>query len=136
MEIYNKKLKPIFQEEKELIEEKLGIKIPDNCWITGGNVKNVYLTIYDKKPILKFRCSNGGVFSIDKNDIKENMVGLTFEEIINNEKDRLNEIYSFCVDRLYNYIKEHLNKKYVLSVSGGKDSYLTYSFYGLRIKIN
>ena len=129
MEIYNKKLKPIFQEEKELIEEKLGIKIPDNCWITGGNVKNVYLTIYDKKPILKFRCSNGGIFSIDKNDIKENMTGLTFEEIINNEKDRLNEIYSFCVDRLYNYIKEHLNKKYVLSVSGGKDSYLTYSIY-------
>lgn len=129
MEIYNKKLKPVFNEEKELIEEKLNLKLPDNCWITGGSVKSVYLSIYDKKPILKFKCNNGGKFEIQKNEITEDMKGLTFEEILENEKDRLNQICDFCIDRLYNYVKDNLDLKYMVNVSGGKDSHLTLYFY-------
>ena len=96
----------------------------NTCLSTERQVKPVSVS-YDKKPNIEV---------VVMKDVPEMEYHVSVST--DNEKDRLNEIYSFCVDRLYNYIKEHLNKKYVLSVSGGKDSYLTYSFYGLRIKMN
>lgn len=30
------KVKPIFKEEKEFLESKLGIEIPGGCWTRGG----------------------------------------------------------------------------------------------------
>ena len=41
MIITRAKAKPIFKEEKDFIESKLNLAIPDNCWIDGG-VLNLY----------------------------------------------------------------------------------------------
>lgn len=30
------KVKPIFKEEKEYLENKLGIELPKDCWTRGG----------------------------------------------------------------------------------------------------
>ena len=34
--ILQTKAKPIFQEEKEFLESRLNIEIPNDCWIVGG----------------------------------------------------------------------------------------------------
>ena len=38
------KAKPIFDPERQMIEEKLPEigRIPDGCWIVGGNIKYIY----------------------------------------------------------------------------------------------
>ena len=44
MIITRAKAKPIFKEEKEFIESKLNLKLPDNCWIDGGY--KIYMVRY------------------------------------------------------------------------------------------
>lgn len=44
------KAKPIFQEEKEFIEEKLNISLPNDCWIVGG-VQSMCIWTYTIKPL-------------------------------------------------------------------------------------
>ena len=36
MELKQLKAKPIYKEEKELIESRLNITLPNDCWIVGG----------------------------------------------------------------------------------------------------
>lgn len=64
-----RKAKPIFMEEKNFIERHLPeIKLPDDCWITGGDTKYVWLDPYCKTYYIKFKVDNYGKFSIIKDN--------------------------------------------------------------------
>ena len=45
-------MKPIFKEEKEFLETKLGIDLPDGCW---RSTTKIYLNHFDEKPFLTFK---------------------------------------------------------------------------------
>lgn len=128
-----RKAKPIFDPERQMIEEKLPEigRIPDGCWIVGGSIKYIYLDIYSDTYWIKFKCENGGKFVILKDnrhkfsDYKQ----MSIEETIAHEKERLEKYYDFCVNRLVDFIKSHPDYIYIRSHSGGKDSNLMRSVW-------
>ena len=44
-------MKPIFKEEREFLETKLGIDLPDGCW---RSTTKIYLNHFDENPFLTF----------------------------------------------------------------------------------
>ena len=124
MTITRAKAKPIFKEEKDFVESKLNLKLPDNCWIDGGGTKFIWLDIYSKIPLLKFKVEMGGKFLLlkDNREKLKDYQQQTISDILKNEKDRLICLLNDAISRTVEYINANPNKFYSISLSGGKDS--------------
>ena len=105
--------------------------IPDNCWITGGRTKYIYVDVYSDEYWIKFKCENGGKFVLvkDNRDKFKDYQAVSIKETLQREQKRLEDYYDFCVDRLENFICEHPDYIYIRSHSGGKDSNLMRSVW-------
>lgn len=105
--------------------------IPDNCWITGGGTKYIYLDVYSNEYWIKFKCENGGKFVLikDNRDKFKDHQAVSIEETLQRERKRLEDYYDFCVVRLANFIREHPYYIYIRNHSGGKDSNLMRSVW-------
>lgn len=113
-------MKPIFEEEREYLEWKTGIGIPKYCWRNGSKL---YLNHMDKKPFLTFKVDLINYDIIVKKYNKPNLdENLTFDEEYNLIKDIIEEKYNTSIYMTKEYIKNNLDHKMFVSVSGGKDS--------------
>lgn len=112
-------MKPIFKEEKEFLETKLGIDLPDGCW---RSTTKIYLNHFDEKPFLTFK-----VIPLENKLVIKKYTEPTHKNY------SLEEEYSFIKDGLESKIKEsiaktkeftlqHKEHKMFVSISGGKDS--------------
>lgn len=127
-----RKAKPIFNEEKSFIEKHLPeISLPNDCWITGGDTKYVWLDPYCKTYYIKFKVDNYGNFSIvkDNRELFKNYNRTTVRQVIDNEKDRILKQYNDAVDKTAEFLKSYTNVPYSVSISGGKDSELLMSVW-------
>lgn len=129
--IFQTKAKPIFQEEKEFLENRLNIEIPNDCWIVGGGTKYVYLDIYSKSPCIKFKVHDDGKFELIRDDREKlkDYEPLTISQTIEQEKSRLLENWEHDVERTANFVSEYRNIPYCISISGGKDSEVLYNLW-------
>lgn len=129
--IFQTKAKPIFQEEKEFLENRLNIEIPNDCWIVGGGTKYVYLDIYSKSPCIKFKVHDDGKFELIRDDREKlkDYEPLTISQTIEQEKSRLLGNWEHDVERTANFVSEYRNIPYDISISGGKDSEVLYNLW-------
>lgn len=125
------KAKPIFEEEKRFIEEKLNISLPENCWIVGGGTKYVHLDIYNKTPYIKFKVHNDGRFELlkDNRAVLKDYQQITIQETLDREKLRLSEMWEYTIQRTVDFVSEHRDIPYNISISGGKDSEVLYRLW-------
>ena len=133
------KAKPIFAEEKKFIESRLPqiAPLPDACWIYGGNTKTVWVDLYSSQYLLKFKVENGGEFSVlkDNRSLFKNYTPVSLKDTLEREKERVNNLYNKCVDRLSDYVKNNPQKTYKINHSGGKDSELTMAIWNDMLDI-
>lgn len=129
--ILQAKAKPIFQEEKEFLESRLNIEIPNDCWIVGGGTKYVYLDIYSKSPCIKFKVYGDGKFELIRDDREKfkNYEPMTISQTIQEEKDRLLDKWNKDVEKTANFVSQHRDIPYNISISGGKDSEVIYNLW-------
>lgn len=130
-EILQTKAKPIFQEEKKFLEEKLNIILPNDCWIVGGGTKYVYLDIYSSIPYIKFKVYNDGKFELikDNSGKLKDYEQFTIDRTIDYEQQRLNEMWEKDIDRTAKFVSEHRDIPYNIAISGGKDSEVIYNLW-------
>ncbi|MFL8710790.1 phosphoadenosine phosphosulfate reductase family protein [Clostridioides sp. GD02377] len=112
-------MKPIFKDEKKFLEENLNLSLPDNCWRCGSKI---YLNHFDKNPFL--------IFSVDL--LNNNLILKKYAEPTNKNfsleeeylfvKEELEEKVIESIKMTKKYILENLYNKFVVSISGGKDS--------------
>ena len=125
------KVKPIFKEEKEYLENKLGIELPKDCWTRGGGTRYVFLDIYSKIPYIKFVVHDNGKYEI----IKDNRERLKkykskgISETLDYERDRINDQWNNDIKRTVEFVAEHRDIPYNISISGGKDSEVLYNLW-------
>ena len=131
MEIKQLKAKPIYKEEKELIESRLNIILPDDCWIVGGGTKYVYLDIYSSEYYLKFKVENGGNWILLKDNSQkfDDYERVTLQQTLDNERDRIEKMWERLVQRTFDFVNEHRDTHYTISISGGKDSEVLYNLW-------
>ena len=112
-------MKPIFKEEREFLETKLGIDLPDGCW---RSTTKIFLNHFDEIPFLTFK-----VMPLENKLVIKKYTEPTHKNY------SLEEEYSFIKDGLESKIKEsiaktkeftlqHKEHKMFVSISGGKDS--------------
>ena len=123
--------KPMFEEERLFFKEKTGIDLPTECWRNGSKI---YLDFTQPKALIEFKVADGEII-ISKDRSNDYKVGKNIEflpkqkkieELINENKDRLNIQANSSIVSCINMINKYPNYFYLLSHSGGKDSTITY----------
>jgi len=128
--------KPIFEEERLFFKQKTNINLPTECWRKGSKI---YLDFTQEKSLIEFKVENKEI-KITKNRIngyqekqKKETLYLPqqkkIKDLIKQKKETLDNLYKQSYDFLYKYIKENINKYFVFSHSGGKDSSLSYKIF-------
>jgi phosphoadenosine phosphosulfate reductase len=125
-------LKPIFKEEREFLEEQLGIKLPDYCWRNG---MSIYLNSNTKPAIIRFTIKDNKLKiktnNIDK--VLKNNKNKTYEEEIQENKDRLIKLENETIKHTINFIKQYPEYEIRDAHSGGKDSDVLYHILNNKI---
>lgn len=115
-------MKPIFEEERQFFYKKTNILLPPYCW---RHSNKIYLDPYCEKPIY-IQKVDGGELKITKNNIElfKDYKRATLEEVLNKEKDRVQELFDSSVRWVQDYFnrEENKNTKIIVAYSGGKDS--------------
>lgn len=114
-------MKPIFEEEKKFIEERTGLKLPDNCWRDG---KTIYLNCDKDTRILTFTIEH------KKIKVKKSMIdkvlseyeNKTWEQEIEENKERLDKLESTSIKNTVECMNKYPNHNWRISDSSGKDS--------------
>lgn len=128
--------KPIFEEERLFFKQKTNINLPTECWRKGSKI---YLDFTQEKSLIEFKVENKEI-KITKNRIngyqekqKKETLYLPqqkkIKDLIEQKKETLDNLYKQSYDFLYKYIKENIDKYFVFSHSGGKDSSLSYKIF-------
>lgn len=134
-------MKPVFNEERMFLEKVIGIKLPEFCWREGKSfllnhdsktsfldltVENGELKI--KRNILKAVMGNHVVveYTKGKKKIVETLRNYSWSEEIEQKEKRLEALYKESYEMTKAYILTHPDYIIEISVSGGKDSDLTF----------
>lgn len=115
-------MKPVFENEKNLLENKLKIKLPDNIWRSGCNL---YLNADKKTKILSFKVVNRTDIVVIQNNINSILlkhINKSYEQEILENNDRLNVLESESISKTIDFIKSNPGFELRPSISGGKDS--------------
>lgn len=126
--------KPIFEEERNFLQDKLRVELPTDCW---RNSSKIYLDFTQPKPYLEFKVEDGQIRIAkdnrngykDKSQIKQLPIQKKLTALIEDNRVRLTDMYEKAVFDTVNMIKENPNYLYVVSHSGGKDSTLVYNVW-------
>jgi phosphoadenosine phosphosulfate reductase len=114
-------MKPIFEEEKKFIEERIGLKLPNNCWRDG---KTIYLNCDKDTRILTFTIEHKQI-KIKKNFIDKVLntyENKTLEQEIEENKERLDQLESTSIKNTIECMEKYPNHNWRISDSSGKDS--------------
>lgn len=115
-------MKPIFETERVFLERELNIEIPTECWKTHTKI---YFDYTCKQPIYTFEVDSGNLKLKNDNRNNSELIGVKqkkLNDLINIESNILEEKERQSVDFLVNYIEQHIDEKFVISHSSGKDS--------------
>lgn len=115
-------MKPVFEIEKELLERKLGILLPENTWREGNNL---YLNSSKETKMLTFKVENRNKLIVIKNniiDIENKYKNKTYQDEITENNERLNKLEKESIEKTKEFIINHGDYKIRPSISGGKDS--------------
>lgn len=112
-------MKPIFEKEKEFLEWKTGLQIPNFCWRSGSKI---YLNHFDKKPFLVFKVDLINYDICVKKYEKPKWKNFTYEEEYDFIKQNIESKCEESINKTKEYILDHLDHKMIVSISGGKDS--------------
>lgn len=114
-------MKPIFEQERVFLQEKLGIELPQNCW---RDACKIYLNSDKESLILRFKVEQKKLV-ITKNVMEKVLKttrNKTLEEEIRENNDRLNELERESIEKTKEYIHKYHRNEIRVSYSGGKDS--------------
>lgn len=145
-------MKPIFKEEIEFLKE-YGIEIPENCWRKGSKI---YANGYDDFPLLEFKVDElNNKINIKKSlieSIEGNKVHIkgvyngkkldkvieirSYEQEIEKHNDKLEKLLKQTIDLTTEYLNNHVDYEYLISISGGKDSTVMNYIFNNFIKDN
>lgn len=113
-------MKPIFRKEKEFLEKKLKMNLPNYCWRDGSKL---FLNHFDKKPFLTFKVD---LLNNSINVKKYEEPILTFNKTYEEEYELIKNVLDKKIRDSINQTKEvfinNPNIKKFVSISGGKDS--------------
>lgn len=131
--------KPIFKEEHEFFKISSGIDLPKECW---RNSSKIYLDFTQPKPLLEFKVIEGRIVITkdrssgykDKNKIHFLPKQKSLQTLIDENKVRLEEIYSRSVQNTVKMIKENPTHFWIIGYSTGKDSTLIYKVWQDALK--
>lgn len=126
-------MKPIFSEEKQFIEEQLGIILPDYCWRDGSYIllnhdskeKLVSFKVESGKMILKYNkilSINGREILFNKGKKGKVLINYTWEEEYEQEREYLEDLEKESIDETVKYLRKYPNAQIRPGISGGKDS--------------
>ncbi|HBE9444587.1 phosphoadenosine phosphosulfate reductase domain-containing protein [Clostridioides difficile] len=124
-------MKPVFQEEQDLLERKLNITLPKNIWRKGSKI---YLNHFDKRPFLSFKVNLLSNSLMLKEYKKPTHKNYTLEEEYLLKKDMLESKVIKSINMTKKFILENLSHKFIISLSGGKDSTVMKTIMDLAIE--
>lgn len=116
----------IWKEQIDFLNEQVGISIPENsCFMDRMNIK-----VLDKQNkwhiIYKIKAENMQLkLKKDNSDILSKIDFLTWDDILEKNKDRLNKLELDSINIIKIYIDKYKDYHIVCPVSGGKDSSVT-----------
>jgi phosphoadenosine phosphosulfate reductase len=120
-------LKPIFEQERQFLYNKTGILLPEDCW---RNSHKIYLDCTCKIPLYTFKIKNKNIIIAKDNTSKfTNYKQKKINELIKINKQTLNSIELNSIKKTIDYVLKHLDYKYVINHSGGKDSTVMYNVW-------
>lgn len=125
--------KPIFEEERLFLSEKLGINIPIDCWRDGSKI---YLDCTCDKPLYTFRVKNKQMsLTKDNSVLFENYEQKKLDDLIQIYDKEINEKEEESVKFLVNYlIKNNDYEKIIVAHSSGKDSVVSFNIFKLALE--
>ena len=115
-------MKPVFKEERSLLERKLGFTLPDDIWRNGHSL---YLNSDKETKMLTFKVVNREkliVTSNKINEILENYKNKSYAEEIEENEERLYKLEEESISKTKEFILANPGHKLRPSISGGKDS--------------
>lgn len=115
-------MKPVFEKEHKLLEQKMGITLPENIWRHG---QSLYLNSDLNTCIIKFKVNKRKDIIITKNYINEVLnkyKNKTFLEEIEESKEKLEHLEQESIEKTIDFIKKYPGYELRPSISGGKDS--------------
>lgn len=114
-------MKPIFEQEKIFLEERLRVELPNDCWRDG---KSIYLNSDKETKILQFEINNRKIL-VKKNAMEEILnkyENKTIQKEIEENKDRLNELERNSIEKTKECLISYPEHNWRVSDSAGKDS--------------
>lgn len=114
-------MKPIFNEEKKFLEERLELELPSECWRDG---KKIYLNADKDTLIIQFQIDKKKLI-VKKNKIQQVLdkyKNKTWQEEIEENKDRLDQLMNESIQMTLDCMNKYPNHNWRISDSSGKDS--------------
>ncbi|HBG2133297.1 TPA: phosphoadenosine phosphosulfate reductase family protein [Clostridioides difficile] len=124
-------MKPVFQEEQDLLERKLNINLPKNIWRKGSKI---YLNHFDKRAFLIFKVNLLNNSLMLREYKKPTHQNYTLEDEYLLKKDVLESKVIKSINMTKKFILENLSHKFIISLSGGKDSTVMKTIIDLAIE--
>lgn len=125
-------MKPIFEEERVFLNEKLNIELPTECW---RKASEIYLDCTCEKPLYKFKVQNNNINMTKNNlDLFVEYKQKKIKDLIEIYKDRLNQLEDESVEFIKNYLVDSDFEQIIQSHSGGKDSVLEFHIFNKALE--
>lgn len=121
-------MKPIFEKEKQFLEERLNLELPSDCWRDGNSI---YLNIDKNTLILKFKVEHKRLI-ITKNNLEEVLnkyPNKSFLEEVKEFETKLQELEKESIDKTIECINKYQYYQFRVSDSTGKDSALCHYIF-------
>lgn len=120
-------MKIIFEEERQFLNEKLGIDLPTDCW---RKTSKIYLDPTCAKPLYIFKVDNGEIkITKDNAQLFNNYKQKKMTELIVQNTDKIYNLEKNSINKTVQYIINNQNHFFVISHSGGKDSTVIYHIW-------
>lgn len=127
-------IKPIFEEEREFLNRRLGIELSKGCWKKGVKI---YLDPICEKPIYTFKVTDGDMTLVkDNTKMFENYTQKSLKELIEINNSNLDELRKKSVDKTVQYILDNQDQDlFVVSHSSGKDSVVLFDIWNRALGV-
>lgn len=127
-------MKPIFEEERQFLNKRLGVNLPKGCW---KKHTKIYLDMTCKKPLYTFRVKDGNIeLKKDNTELFQDYQQKTIDELIEINNNRLDELENKAINATIDYILNNQDQElYVISHSGGKDSVVLFNIWNKALDI-
>lgn len=121
-------MKPIFEKEKQFLEERLNLNLPTDCWRDGNSI---YLNTNKDTLILRFKVEHKKLI-ITKNNLEQVLKeykNKTFSEEIEEYESRLQALEEESIEKTTECMERYSDYQFRVNDSTGKDSALCHYIF-------